>query len=139
MTLQSIVNQFINIAKKQPNINYVGEGDIYVLNSQPNIDYSVFFVTQQEHSQSENTITYNLYLYYVDRLTESENNTLSIQSTGLMVLGNIINIFNNEIDDAVIDYDVRYTTFTHRFADACAGAFATLQITAPNGLGICEF
>jgi hypothetical protein len=51
MTLVEIVKILLDIAKQQPNINYVGEGDIYTLNSLPNIDYSVFYITQNAHNQ----------------------------------------------------------------------------------------
>ena len=93
MTLYEIVNEFLNIAKQQPNINYTGEGDIYQLNSLPNIDYSVFYVTQTNHSQNENTVSYTLTLYYIDRLLQDASNRLQIQSQGILVLNNIINIF----------------------------------------------
>lgn len=139
MTLVDIVKEFENIASKQPNINHVGNGDIYTLNSLPNIDYSVFFVTQTNHQQSENTITYNLVLYYIDRLFQDNSNTLEVQSTAILMLGNIINIFNQLNPDAQIDYDVNYTTFTHKFNDYCAGAWADITITTDNELGICGY
>ena len=137
MTLIEIVNEFENIARKQPNINFVGNGDIYSLNGLPNIDYSVFFITQSEHQQSENTVTYNLILYYVDRIIKDGDNTLSVQSTGMMVLANIINIFNQLNPDVEVDYDINYTTFTHKFTDDCAGVFCNVSITADADLGIC--
>lgn len=139
MTLIEIVNEFENIARKQPNINYVGNGDIYSLNGLPNIDYSVFFITQSEHQQSENTVTYNLTLYYVDRVLKDGDNTLSVQSTGMMVLANIINIFNQLNPDVEVDYDINYTTFTHKFTDDCAGVFCSVSITADADLGICGY
>ena len=139
MTLIEIVKAFENIAKKQPNINYVGNGDIYSLNSLPNIDYSVFFITQTEHQQSENTIKYNLILYYVDRLLKDGDNTLNVQSTGILQLQNIINIFNQLNDEVEIDYDINYTTFTHRFTDDCAGVFCSVSITADADTGICGY
>lgn len=139
MTLIEIVNEFEKIARKQPNINYVGNGDIYSLNGLPNIDYSVFFITQSEHQQSENTVTYNLTLYYVDRVIKDGDNTLSVQSTGMMVLANIINIFNQLNPDVEVDYDINYTTFTHKFTDDCAGVFCSVSITADADLGICGY
>lgn len=139
MTLQEIVNQFLTIAGSQPNINYVGEGDIKKLNSLPNVDYSVFYVTQGTHSVSEDTTTYTFYLYYVDRLTSNDDNTLSICSNGMVVLHNIINLFNEIADDAQIIYDIQFQPFTHRFADDCAGVYATIQIETDNNLGVCAY
>ena len=138
MTLKETINKFLKIARKQPNIGYTGEGDIYTLNSLPNLEYSVFFVTQQQHNQSEDVISYNLILYYVDRLTETGDNTLDIQSNGIIMLGNIINTFINE-NDADINYDITYQTFLHKFSDACAGVYATISVDVPNNIGLCNF
>lgn len=139
MTLYEIVNELIDIAKKQPNINHCGEGDIYELNSKPNINYSVFWVTQQNHSQGENTVSYNLILYYVDRLMNDASNRLKVQSQGMLEINNIINIFNQMNQDIQIEYDINYTTFTHRFSDECAGVFANVTITTDNELGTCGY
>ena len=56
----------------------------------------------------------------------------------MLQIGNIINIFNqnNEVE---IDYDINYTTFTHKFQDDCAGVFANVTITADADLGICGY
>lgn len=137
MTLYDIVTTLINIAKKQPNINYTGEGDIYILNSLPNIDYSVFYITQNNHTQREDTVNYNLTLFYIDRVNSNGNNVLQIQSTGMLALNNIINNFNNLYDVEVGDID--YTTFVHRFQDDCAGVYANTTITADAELGLCGF
>ena len=139
MTLYEVITDIINIAKKQPNINHTGEGDIYSLNSLPNIDYSVFWVTQTNHTQGENTVSYNLILYYIDRLLPDGSNRLQIQSQGMLAINNIINIYNQIDPDIQIEYDINYTTFTHRFTDDCAGVFANVTITTNNELGQCGY
>ena len=139
MTLYEIVTHLQEIAKQQPNINYVGEGDIYELNSKPNIDYSVFFITQTNHVQYENTIEYNLTLFFVDRLMADESNRLKIQSEGIMMLGNIINIFSQKYYDVEIEYSINHTTFLQKFADSCAGVFANVKIIADNNIGVCGY
>ena len=138
MTLYDIVTAFKNIAKKQPNINYVNDGDIYSLNSIPNLEYGVFFVTQSNHSQNEDTISYTLTLYYIDRLNADGSNTLQIQSNAIMALNNIINNFN-QLYDVEIEYNINYTTFVHRFQDDCGGAFANVTIITDNELGVCGY
>lgn len=139
MTLIDIVNELLDIAKKQPNINYVGEGDIYNLNNKPNIDYGVFFITQTNHTQSENMINYNLTLFYVDRMVKDGSNRLNIQSNGITTIGNIVNIFSLRNPDVEIVYDIEYTTFLHRFTDECSGVFANVTITTDNNIGICGY
>jgi hypothetical protein len=139
MTLYEVITDILNIAKQQPNINHTGEGDVYLLNSLPNIDYSVFWVTQTNHTQGENTVSFNLILYYIDRLLPDDSNRLQIQSQGMLALNNIINIYNQMNTDIQIEYDINYTTFTHRFTDNCAGVFANVTITADAELGICGY
>lgn len=139
MTLIDIVNEFLDIAKKQPNINYVNEGDIYDLNNKPNIDYGVFYITQTNHTQSEQMINYNLTLFYVDRIVKDGSNKLAIQSNGIVTIGNIINLFSLKNPDVEIDYDIEYTTFLHRFADECSGVFANVKIITDNNVGICGY
>lgn len=138
MTLLEIVTEFEKIAKKIPNINYVGNGDIYELNNLPNIDYGVFYITQTNHTQNEDNTNYTLTLFYVDRLAADSSNKLAIQSNGIRILTNIINVFamNNDVE---ISYDIQYTTFLQRFVDECAGVFCNITIKTNNDLGICGF
>lgn len=138
MTLLEIVKQFEHIASQQPNINYVNNGDIYELNNIPNLDYGVFYITQQKHSGDENNFKYNLTLFYVDRVANDGRNKLAIQSNGITLLTNIINIFLNN-NDVELEGDVQLTTFKERFVDDCAGAFAEITVIADNELGICGY
>lgn len=135
MTLQELITYILNIAKKQPNIKTVGEGDIYSLNSLPNIDYGVFYITQSNHTISADTTTYNLVFYYIDRLLNDDSNRLQIHSQGLLEINHILNIIDDELD-VDID-DVNITTFTHKFTDNCAGVFANVTITTKNEIGRC--
>ena len=137
MTLYEITNALLATANKVPNINYVGTGDIYELNNKPNIDYGVFYITQTNHTQGENTIDYTLTLFYVDRVLNDGSNKLAIQSNGITTIGNIINLFLNTYDDVTVNYNIQYTTFLHRFADECSGVFANVTFTTDNNIGIC--
>lgn len=139
MTLIEIVKEFIKIAKKQPNINYTFEGDVYKLSSVPNINYSIFGVTQSSHRQEQDTIVYTLNLFYMDRIKQDESNLLQVQSNAIMMLGNIINLFANYNDDVEVDYNINYTTFSHKIAEVCGGAYCTVNIRVDNGIGICGF
>ena len=138
MTLLEIINKLEEIAIKKPNINYVGNGDIYSLNNIPNIDYSVFFITQGTHSVDENTATYQLYLYYIDRYTHQKDNGLTIQSNGIQAITNIVNelVFTEDVD---ILYSIKFTPFHQRFADECCGVYATITLTTDNNIGICSY
>ena len=138
MTLFEIINKLKDIAISKPNINFVGDGDVYTLNSLPNIDYSVFFITQNDHSIYQDTITYSLNLFYIDRISDSEDNVLNIQSDGMLQLTNIINtlVFSEDVD---VDGEITFTPFIQRFADQCAGVYCTVRFIVDNNLGTCNY
>lgn len=138
MTLFELINKLKNIAISKPNINYVGDGDVYTLNSLPNIDYSVFFITQNDHSIYQDTITYSLNLFYIDRISDSEDNVLNIQSDGMLQLTNIINtlVFTEDVD---VDGEIMFTPFIQKFADQCAGVYCNVRFVVENNLGSCNY
>ncbi len=138
MTLFELINKLKDIAISKPNINYVGDGDVYTLNSLPNIDYSVFFITQNDHSIYQDTITYNLNLFYIDRISDSEDNVLNIQSDGMLQLTNIINtlVFSEDVD---VEGDITFVPFIQRFADQCAGIYCNVRFIVDNNLGSCNY
>ena len=137
MTLYELIRELNAIALKQPNVRTAKEGNIYdVMNANPSIKYGVFFITQGTHTDDETWDRYNLTLFYIDRLqSDLEDNRLQVQSIGKEVLRNIILTF---CDYYEIEYPtVSYTTFTQRFADECAGAYAQWVFELPKDL-ICE-
>lgn len=138
MTLFEIINKLKTVAISKPNINFVGDGDVYTLNSLPNIDYSVFFITQNDHSIYQDTITYSLNLFYIDRISDSEDNVLNIQSDGMLQLTNVINtlVFSEDVD---VDGEITFTPFIQRFADNCAGVYCTVRFICDNNLGSCSY
>lgn len=138
MTLYEITNKLLEIAKYKPNINHIGEGDIYELNNLPNINYSVFYITQESHQVDENTAQYSLILFYVDRLTENKNNRLIIQSNGIDAITNIVNelVLTEDVD---VVYPLTFTSFNQKFADDCAGVFCNITINTDNNLGVCSY
>ena len=138
MTLFEIINKLKDIAISKPNINFVGDGDVYTLNSLPNIDYSVFFITQNDHSIYQDTITYSLNLFYIDRISDSEDNVLNIQSDGMLQLTNVINtlVFSEDVD---VEGEITFTPFIQRFADNCAGVYCNVRFIVDNNLGTCNY
>ncbi|MBO5809629.1 MAG: hypothetical protein J6R32_02255 [Bacteroidales bacterium] len=136
MTLKTIIDLILEVAGNRPNIKTVREGNVYDLNDIPDVEYGVFYVTQGTHSFSQETITYNLNLFYIDRLTPNLDNRLQIQSDGITEIQNILLLFA-ETYDVEIEYNANVTAFNQRFADDCAGVFVTVQITDVNDFGVC--
>lgn len=134
MTLFECIHELLEIAESQPNIHTLVTNDIYQLDAMPNVKYSVFGVTQNAHRQDDDTVYYSLNLYYIDRLTVDDHNELQIQSTGLQVLANIISTFIDETNAELYNENIEYHTFTQKFCDLTAGAYATLTFSFPSVL-----
>ena len=74
---------------------------------------------------------YTFTLFYVDRLTESHDNEIAVQSTGCFVLDNVCRTLAEEWD--VSEWNIR--TFTERFMDECAGAYCEVTFGVPVEYG----
>lgn len=128
--LTNLKNQIGEIALSQPEVNAYGEGSVYdLLNSGGKIEkYAAVVATFQSASIVDDNYTATINLFYIDRLTKfDDNNRLQVQDTAVQTLHNILLQLAEE-------YDVEnesYTLFTQKFADNCAGAYATLKITLP--------
>lgn len=128
--LTNLKNQIGEIALSQPEVNAYGEGSVYdLLNSGGKIEkYAAVVATFQSASIVDDNYTATINLFYIDRLTKfDDNNRLQIQDTAVQTLHNILLQLAEE-------YDVEnenYTLFTQKFADNCAGAYATIKITLP--------
>lgn len=128
MTLQETIQTLKAIALTQQGIRSATDGDIYdALNGNTNVKYGVFHINQTTHQSTEDTDTYGLNLFYVDRLEADDANRLQVQSIGKTLLDNIVMIFCTACDVDVPT--VTYTPFTQKFTDMTAGVFATVNFT----------
>ena len=134
ITLNYIVDVISAIASGEKNVNTIIQGDVYALDSLPNTKYSVFCITQNDHTEREDFIYFNFTLFYIDRLTNDDShNELLIQSTGMQVLRNIIRKACNHLD-VDVTADLVYTNFEQRFADVCAGTYVNVEFEVPLDL-----
>ena len=133
MTLLETTRLIEYIASKQPNINTVVETEnIYDLNNDNfQVKYSAFCLQQQRHTSQNGFTTFNYNAYYVDRLTNDRKNKLDVQSSGIILLQNIINILNDRIWISNVTAS-EFVTFTEKFTAECAGAYCNISITVPN-------
>lgn len=131
MTLRELYTYLENIALTVPDVKTVVENDVLKLNEMREAEYGVFAITQNSHTSEEGWMNYNLNLFYIDRLMNSGDNEVQIQSHGIEMLRQILTEAGN--GDVEVG-DVQYNTFTQRFQDLCAGAWATVNIRTPEGI-----
>lgn len=134
MTLLQLSRLIEEAASRQPAINMIVRDNVLKLNDLPDCLYGAFVWTQGQHRCNINdngaSITkYTFTLFYIDRMNEDGSNATEVQSTGNDVLGNILRDLAEDLD--VSEWTVN--TFTQRFKDVCAGAYATITLTLPAG------
>lgn len=128
LTLYSAINNLKDIAWSIPNIRTVKVGDVYKLNEDPEVEYSVINISQGTHRSDSDWMYYNFNIFFIDRLTSDMSNKLDIQSHAIAVLNYII---SHLPDDMIIEEQYEFQVFEERFHDLCAGAYTTVTIQVP--------
>ena len=127
MTLKNVVDIIKYVSMSQPNIRQFAEGSVYDINKNPSNKYCNIVLTQREHTETEQTYIFNFIIFYVDRLVDNlDSNRLQVQSAGISALSNIFRTLEQEYDFEFLNKT--YTTYTERFLDECAGAYANVRI-----------
>lgn len=131
MTLYELVQIMEEVAMSQPSVQMVVENDVYRLNEIADARYGVFAFTQGAHQAVADSdyITYNFTLFYVDRLNDDYSNQLAVQSAGISTIDNILMTI---AERGVVVGDYTLQPFNQRFADMCAGIYATVALTVPR-------
>lgn len=131
MNYYETIEKIKEVSQKHIYVNEVKEGDVYEWLNSKNHKYPCIVITPQTLNTDTDNDTQTLYLniFYIDRLTDTMENKIQIQSQGISVLGMIIEKLGEEYN---IDSDgIQYTPFTEKFADMCAGDFVTFNMTYP--------
>ena len=136
MTLKYLLNEISRTAIRQKCINYAAAGsDIYQLNVLRVDSYPVLFISPTgNHTVNENTTTYEVTIYYLDRLTEGNFNDVDIQSVAIEQLKNMVRWI--AVFDGVVrvsdEYQITNFIETEAFNDRVAGAYCTIEIEVLN-------
>ena len=136
MTLKNLIDRIAKLAIDQKCIQYSAAGtSIYQLNPKQVDAYPVLFQSPTgDHIVTENTTTYEITLYYLDRLTEDSINDIVIYSASIEQMKNIVR--GIELLDGVLKvvdgYTITNFADTESFDDRLAGAYTTIQIVVEN-------
>lgn len=136
MTLEGLLYAIGQMGINDRLINFAGAGgSIYEINDLTVKNYPMLYISPTgTHRAGENHTTYQLTLFYIDRLLEDNSNSLNIHSTAIEVLKNIIR--KARLLDGVIeiseDYTITLFTETERMKDRCNGAYAQADFTILN-------
>lgn len=135
MNFIQILKRLEAYAISLPYVNDVNLGDLYeYLNGKPNVKYASVNIDINQSTRNDNLISYSVYLYYIDRLTEDKSNWKEVKTTAEQTLNSIINFaagFGDVDDGWTINY------FEQQFADYCAGGWVQFNLEVPNVMGDC--
>ena len=136
MNFIQILNKLQAYSLSLPYVNDANLGDIYeYLNGKPNVKYAAVNIDITQSTRNDNLTSYNVYLYYVDRLKEDKSNWKEIKTVGEQVLSSIINYAARDLGDVDDGWTINY--FEQQFSDFCAGAYVNFNLEVPNVLGDC--
>ena len=137
MNLYDVLNKLSNIASNHKLIGAYHNGDVYrIMNSAKNT-YPVVVFTVDSLQNYQDYSTLNAYMYFIDRLTDDEDNKINIQTNGINVINDIINKLC-EINEISVPTPLQYTFFTEKFGDMCCGVYANVSIQFNNYSNCCE-
>ena len=137
MNLYDVLNKLSDIANKHKLIGSYHNGDVYrIMNSAKNT-YPVVVFTVDKLQDYQDYSTLNAYMYFIDRLTDDEDNKINIQSNGINVINDIVNKLG-DIDGISPVTPLQYTFFTEKFGDMCCGVYANVSIQFNNYSNCCE-
>ena len=91
MNYIELLKEINKAAKRIKLVNSVFDGDVYTNWNTETVSYGSVNIGLEDMTKNENTITYNLILYYGDRLLQDKSNMNSIWVDGFNVLQSIIN------------------------------------------------
>lgn len=131
MDLYTTIKTIEDLAAKEPPVASICRNDVYLLNAAKDARYGVFAWTQGTHRITVDGTSYRFafYLYYIDRLTDGDTNRLEVQSVGVEVLRNVIAGMEAL---GIGNEGATIRTFTEKFADECAGAYADVTFEVPS-------
>ena len=136
MTLKNLINSISRLAIDEKLINYAAAGnDIYQLNGL-NIDAypALFACPAGTHIVRENTTSYSITLFYIDRLLENYSNELDVYSSSIENLKNIILKIKElpGVLDVEDDYSITNFQESEKMNDRLGGAYADINIITSN-------
>lgn len=137
MNVNELILRIKEVALSQQTVNSVYDGDVYKNWNSAEAKYASVNIGIQEISNQDNFTTYNVVLYYGDRLLQDEKNVNSIYTDGTNTLQSIINILNT-MDMIDIVEPITYTPFEQKFMDYLAGVYCQIQITTDSMIGNCS-
>lgn len=138
MNLKTLLKEIGEMGYRQRLVNYSAAGtSLDQINGAEIEWYPLLFQSPTgSHTVLQNTTTYEITLYYIDRLLTDFSNDIDIFSSAIENLKNIINGIKDipGVVEVMDNYQIRNFTNTEKMNDSLAGAYAVIRIKVINDI-----
>ena len=136
MNLKTLLTEIGEMGKAQKLINFSAAGtSLDQINGMAIDWYPMLFSSPTgNHTVLENTTTYEITLYYLDRLLPDYSNDIDIFSSAIENLKNLVNGIRliPGLVEVMNNYSIRNFASTEKMNDSLAGAYAVIRVKVEN-------
>lgn len=136
MNLKNLLTEIGEMGKAQKLINFSAAGtSLDQINGMAIDWYPMLFSSPTgNHTVLENTTTYEITLYYLDRLLPDYSNDIDIFSSAIENLKNLVNGIRliPGVVEVMNNYSIRNFASTEKMNDSLAGAYAVIRVKVEN-------
>lgn len=133
MNYTTLLKHIQEAALSCPNVNSFYSGEVYE-DWAKTTKYSSVVCSLENITRNETTITYNVIIYYGDRLLQNDTNTIALYDDGVAIIQHILDIIPEEVTYTA---PIIFTPFAQQFMDYIGGVYARISFTVPYSL--CNF
>lgn len=102
------------------------------------IEYPAVILTVNSLNVGSNITTASFNFMYVDRETAEEDNIYQVQSLGITIITEIVNVIRRHYDLDITE-NLNFQFFRGQFADRAAGIYCQVSILLPSDIGECSW
>lgn len=138
MTLKNLLIAINNMSIEQNLVYSTMSGtSLYEMNPKNIQGYPMLFSSPTgDHTINDNTTTYEITLFYFDRLLEDNANDIDIYSTAIEQIKNIVKGIGTIDGVLKVEEGYRITNFadTESFDDRLCGAYTSIEVVTDNSV-----
>lgn len=135
MNYIGLLKNIEEVALKLNTVNSFYDGDVYNNWNNQEVKYGSINVGLESTTRTDNTVIYNVIIYYADRLLQDKSNKNSIWVDANNTLTSIINGIDNSIS---YEGPLNIVPFEQKFADYLAGGYLRIGLEVNFDLGECD-
>lgn len=106
---------------------FFGAADISEFSQIPDVIYPAIYCNAQSITETDNTLSLNINIYYIKQVNDNRDNYIINQSDAVDFLTDLIERFCEEYDGETGE-ERTFNFFVDKFADVCNGAYLNVDL-----------